>query len=230
MPCVCLFNSLEDNYNITIKKQVRTFECDNTTIEYRNSSRMFKCRILIGTSVVLELFWCFFFWFSKMVDNISEPISEDIEVEFQNTKNKGDNQTVFLTFIPKVHGLWLFWLAFFLSLCSLTGYFGVCMLYWERWPCQIGLLISQYIQHLPDQEKCCLVGMQSVVKAQSSDFHQTENLRLLRKRKAESKHEMVPPRGSAGSDLRGPGGGWVDGSRGSPMSARLILWIDCAHN
>lgn len=132
MPCVCVFNSLEDNYNITIKKQVRTFECDNTTIEYRNSSRMFKCRILIGTSVVLELFWCLFFWclfflFSKMVDNISEPISEDIEVEFQNTKNKGDNQTVFLTFIPKVHGLWLFWLAFFLSLYSLTGYFGVCM-------------------------------------------------------------------------------------------------------
>ena len=68
---------------------------------------MFKCRILIGTSVVLELFWCFFFWFSKMVDKISEPISEDIEVEFQNTKNKGDNQTVFLTFIPKVPGLWL---------------------------------------------------------------------------------------------------------------------------
>lgn len=55
--CVCVFNSFEDNYNITLKKQVRTFECDNITIEYRNFSRMFEFRILIGTSVVLELFW-----------------------------------------------------------------------------------------------------------------------------------------------------------------------------
>lgn len=131
----------------------------------------------------------------------------------------------------------------FLSLYSLTGYFGICMLYWERWSCQIGLFISQYSQHLPDGEKCSLVGMQNVVRHRARIFTKlsekqkprwpdspVEKLRLLRKRKAESKHEMVPPRGSAGSDLRRPGGGWVDGSRGSPVSPRLILWIDCAHN